>query len=195
MRLAEWDAQPIHLPYRRAVQWASSREDGADYLLLRLVGDDGTIGLAEGLAKTAWQGVTPQSLASSLEELFIPELRDLDLLDENALSRALAGIPGPRLARSLVETACWDLRSQARGMPFWQIRGGGRCASRAAKFASRTRPGSRAGLIGSGSRLSNPDPGSNGPGAYCSSQRSMFQVIRPVVRYGTRGVTFLTDDR
>ena len=33
------------------------------------------------------------------------------------------------------------------------------------------------------------------PSFYWSSQRSMFQVIRPVVRYGTTGLTFLTADR
>jgi len=124
MHLAEWSTHPIHLPYPRHIQWASTDEDGADYLLLRLVTDDGTIGLAEGVAKPAWQSVNHRSLAVIIEELFIPLIRDVDLLDERAVDRALSRIREQRAARSMVDIACWDLRSQARGMPLWQLWGG-----------------------------------------------------------------------
>lgn len=124
MRLAEWSTHPIHLSYPRSIQFASTREDGADYLLLRLVGDDGTIGLAEGVAKTAWHGVTLRSLAVVLEELFVPLIREIDLLDQAAVTRALARVPEQRLARSMVDIACWDLRSQTQGRPLWQLWGG-----------------------------------------------------------------------
>lgn len=121
MRLAEWSTHPIHLTYPETIQWGSAREDGADYLLLRLVGDDGTIGLAEGVAKTAWHGVTLRSLAVVLEELLIPLILDIDLLDERAVSRSLTKVRDQRLARSMVDVACWDLRSQVQGKPMWQI--------------------------------------------------------------------------
>ncbi len=124
MRLAEWSTHPIHLPYPRHIHWASTEEDGADFLLLRLVGDDGTVGVAEGLAKPAWNSMTPRSLAVVLEELFIPLIQDVDLLDEKAVDRALAKIREQRLARSMVDVACWDLRSQARGIPLWKMWGG-----------------------------------------------------------------------
>jgi len=55
MRLAEWSTHPIHLPYPRHIHWASTGEDGADYLLLRLVTDDGLVGVVEGVAMPAWR--------------------------------------------------------------------------------------------------------------------------------------------
>jgi L-alanine-DL-glutamate epimerase-like enolase superfamily enzyme len=121
MRLAEWSTHPIHLSYPRAVQWASAGEEGADYLLLRLVADDGSVGVAEGVAKPAWSGVTPRALAAVLEQVFIPLIHDLDLLDNTAVRRAIGHIGDQRLARSLIDVACWDLRSQARGLPLWQL--------------------------------------------------------------------------
>jgi L-alanine-DL-glutamate epimerase-like enolase superfamily enzyme len=124
MRLAEWSTHPVHLPYPRHIQWASTEEDGADYLVLRLVGDDGTVGVAEGSAKIAWQSVNARSLAVLIEELFIPLITDIDLLDEAAVRRALSAIREQRAARSMVEIACWDLRSQAAGKPLWQLWGG-----------------------------------------------------------------------
>jgi L-alanine-DL-glutamate epimerase-like enolase superfamily enzyme len=124
MRLAEWDTYPMHIPYPGIVKWASTSEDGADYLLLRLVGDDGTVGLAEGVVKTAWSGATFGILAAALQELFIPMLGEIDLLDEAAVTRTLGKVRENRLARSMIDMACWDLRSQARGVPLWKLWGG-----------------------------------------------------------------------
>ncbi len=124
MRLTEWSTHPIRLPYPHAIQWASMGEDGADYLLLRLVGDDGTVGVAEGVVKLTWHSVTLRSLEVVLEEIFIPAIREIDLLDEAAVTRALAAIRDHRLARSMIDVACWDLRSQVRGAPLWQLWGG-----------------------------------------------------------------------
>ncbi len=124
MRLAEWDTYPMHIPYPGVIKWASTSEDGADYLLLKLVGDDGTVGLAEGVVKTAWHGVTMRSLTVSLEEVVIPVLSDVDLLDEAAVTRAVGRVRDNRLASAMVDIACWDLRSQAQGMPLWQLWGG-----------------------------------------------------------------------
>jgi L-alanine-DL-glutamate epimerase-like enolase superfamily enzyme len=93
-------------------------------VLLRLVTDDGLIGVAEGNAKPAWNSVTSRALCVILEELFIPLIRDVDLLDERAVTRALNKVREQRVARSMVETACWDLRAQVRGQPMWQLWGG-----------------------------------------------------------------------
>jgi L-alanine-DL-glutamate epimerase-like enolase superfamily enzyme len=124
MRLAEWSTYPVHLPYPHTVHWASTQEDGGDYLLLRLVADDGLVGVAEANVKPAWNSVTLRALSVIVEELFIPLIRDLDLADERAVTRALSAVREQRSARSLVESACWDLRSQFRGEPLWRIWGG-----------------------------------------------------------------------
>src|SRR4051812_4688875 len=121
MKLAEWSTHPIRLRYPQEIHWASTQEEGSDYVLLRLVTDDGLIGVAEGLAKPAWNSVTYRALAVILEELFIPLIRDIDLLDERAVERALSQVREQRAARTMVETACWDLRSQAQGKPLWQL--------------------------------------------------------------------------
>jgi L-alanine-DL-glutamate epimerase-like enolase superfamily enzyme len=124
MHLTEWSTHPVHLRYPREIHWASTEEDGADYVLLRLVTDDGLVGVAEGSAKPAWNSVTPRALSVIIEEIYIPLLRGVDLLDEMAVARALNKVREQRVARSMVETACWDLRAQARGQPMWQLWGG-----------------------------------------------------------------------
>jgi L-alanine-DL-glutamate epimerase-like enolase superfamily enzyme len=122
MRLAEWSSYPVHLAYPHVIHWASTVEDGADYLFLRLVADDGLVGVGEALAKRAWSGVSLESLPGILDQV-IPLIRDVDLMDAHAVGQALGGV-GEGPARSVVEAACWDLRSQALGRPLWQIWGG-----------------------------------------------------------------------
>src|SRR2546422_6340096 len=99
MHLAEWSAHPIHLRYPREIYWASTEEDGADYVLLRLTTDDGLVGVAEGSAKPAWNSLTPRALMIILEELVIPLIRDVDLIDETAVARALNRVRAQRVAR------------------------------------------------------------------------------------------------
>jgi L-alanine-DL-glutamate epimerase-like enolase superfamily enzyme len=124
MRLAKWSTHAARIPYRRAVRWASSEVAGAEFVVLRLETDDGRVGIAEGGINPLWNGVTARSLPVVLEELLIPRLQDVDLLDEAAVTRALSRIPEHRLARSMVDTVCWDLRAQAAGVPLWQLWGG-----------------------------------------------------------------------
>ena len=82
MKLAEWSTHPVHLRYAREIHWPSADEDGADYVVLRLVTEDGMVGVAEGGAKLVWNSVNPRALSVIIEELFIPLIRDIDLLDE-----------------------------------------------------------------------------------------------------------------
>ena len=55
MKLATWSTHPVHVQYRREIHWPSNDEDGTDYVILRLVTDDGLVGVAEGGAKPAWE--------------------------------------------------------------------------------------------------------------------------------------------
>ena len=121
MRLAAWSLRFYRLPYEREVVWSNAREDAGVYALLRLVADDGSSGITEGTVKDTWSGVSPRSLAAAMEDLVIPAVRALDLADEGALAAALARIPENRLAKGMVQSACWTLRAAAAGRPLWRL--------------------------------------------------------------------------
>jgi L-alanine-DL-glutamate epimerase-like enolase superfamily enzyme len=53
----------------------------------------------------------------------LPLLKDVDLLDDTAVSAALGRIPENRLAKGMVSTACWTMRAAAAGQPLWQLLG------------------------------------------------------------------------
>lgn len=120
------ETYPVHIAYPQAVQWASQTEDGADYLILKITTKDGLIGVAEGTSKIPWSGTTLHSLGTALAEVFAPLLIGVDVGDAAQTARIVDRIPDNRLAKSMLDIACWDLRAQADGRPLWQMWGGER---------------------------------------------------------------------
>jgi len=124
VKLESWSLDFYRLPYRRPVTWAYAAESSSDYALLKIVADDGTIGLAEGVVKPARTGYSPRSLAATLEDVMLPRLRGVDLADESAVRRAFAWLDGHLSPRALVDNACWSLRQAAAKKPLWRQWGG-----------------------------------------------------------------------
>ncbi|MEZ0302844.1 MAG: mandelate racemase/muconate lactonizing enzyme family protein [Hyphomicrobiaceae bacterium] len=124
MRIAEWSLHFCRLAYSRPVKWFNSIEDGAVLALLRVVADDGAVGVAEAPLRPTWSGVSPRSLAAVLEDLLLPAVQEIDAGDAAAVSRQLARFPESFLAKMLIDNACWTLRAAAAGKPLWQLLGG-----------------------------------------------------------------------
>jgi len=120
MRLERWALHFFRLPYAREVVWANARESSGLFALL-LLEANGAKGIAEGTLKDTWSGVSPKSLAAAMEDFLIPRLRELDLTDERVVATAFAGIPENRLAKGMIESACWTLRAAAAREPLWKL--------------------------------------------------------------------------
>lgn len=124
LRVTRIEWFPIRIPLPKPLQWASLRETAADYMLLKITADNGLIGVAEGPVKVPWTGATLRSLAVVFEDMFVPALRGIDLLDEAAVQRAVRVPREHTLAKAMIDVACWDIRSQMAGQPLWRLWGG-----------------------------------------------------------------------
>ncbi len=124
MRLARYSLHDYRLPYERPVRWSDIVEGAAQFMLLRLVSDTGCTGVAEMTIKPTWTGASLRSLAASLDDIFIPLLRTLDLTDPRVVRGHLEGIPENHAAKALIDNAVWDLGAAARGTALWQSWGG-----------------------------------------------------------------------
>ena len=120
MKLERWALHFYRLPYAREVVWANAREDSGLFALLQLEAG-GCSGIAEGTLKDTWSGASPKSLAAALEDFLMPRLREADLTDEKVVAQAFAGIPENRLAKGMIESACWTLRAAIAREPLWQL--------------------------------------------------------------------------
>ncbi|MFN9155683.1 MAG: mandelate racemase/muconate lactonizing enzyme family protein, partial [bacterium] len=121
MQLKRSTLTAIRLPYPRPIHWKDTVEEGCELMLLRLFTDDGLEGVAEGAIKPTWTGTTRKALVAVLEDMLLPALTGVDLSDVRAVRQRLAPFPENRLAKGLIDSACWDLRAQAQRMPLWQL--------------------------------------------------------------------------
>lgn len=124
MNLADWSLHFYRLPYGREVVWSNAVESSGLFALLKLVSDDGATGIAEGTIKSTWSGVSPRSLQAALEDLILPAMKGVELGDPGAVSACFSNIPENRLAKGLVDNACWTLRAAAAGQPLWKLLNG-----------------------------------------------------------------------
>ena len=121
MRLKDWSLHVYRLPYLKPVVWSNAEEDSGLFALLRLVSDDGVAGIAEGTIKNTWSGVSPRSLRAALEDVVLPLVNKINLESPEAISSALSRIPENRLAKGLVDNACWTMRAAATRTPLWKL--------------------------------------------------------------------------
>jgi L-Ala-D/L-Glu epimerase len=121
VKLKDWSLHFYRLPYLKPVVWSNAEEDSGLFALLRLVADDGAAGIAEGTIKHAWSGVSPRSLRAALEDVVLPLVKNVDLLDEKEVFKNLSKVPENRLAKGLVDNACWTLRAAATRTPLWKL--------------------------------------------------------------------------
>jgi L-alanine-DL-glutamate epimerase-like enolase superfamily enzyme len=114
---------PLHVPYVRPIRWAGHIESGVDVLLLVIETDQGISGVGETPIRLNWHAATLKSLMVVIEEVFLPQMKDLDLADADAVRTCLGSIKEHPLAKSLIDTACWDLRARSAGVALWQLLG------------------------------------------------------------------------
>jgi L-alanine-DL-glutamate epimerase-like enolase superfamily enzyme len=58
--------------------------------------------------------------------MLLPALKGVDLMNSAAVRKRLAPFPENRLAKGLIDSACWDLRAQAKRVPLWRLWEGSR---------------------------------------------------------------------
>ena len=124
LALTGFKLYPVHLPYLRPVRWAGHGESGLDAMILALETAGGLIGIGEAPVRLNWTAATLRSLQVVTEEIFMPRMMGRDLSDEAETTRFLRYVREHSLAKSMIDSAVWDLRAQAAGVPLYEYLGG-----------------------------------------------------------------------
>jgi L-alanine-DL-glutamate epimerase-like enolase superfamily enzyme len=106
------------------VRWAGHSESGLDVMILALETAGGLIGIGEAPVRLNWTAATLKSLQVVTEEIFMPRLMGKDLSDEAEITRFLRYVREHSLAKSMIDSAVWELRAQAAGVPLYEYLGG-----------------------------------------------------------------------
>ena len=94
-KIAAVEIHRLRLPFKNAVSFKSVTESVGQYVVLRLILDDGTEGIAESVCRPEQQGEDATTLAYQLETFFKPRLIGADPLAHLAILDGLALILNP----------------------------------------------------------------------------------------------------
>lgn len=114
----------LRLPYKGAIAFRSVKESVGQYVILRLLLDDGTEGIAESVCRLEQSGEDATSLAYDLETYFKPRLIGADPLAHLAILEDINKVKYCRSAKAMIDIALWDLRGKMLGQPVWRLLGG-----------------------------------------------------------------------
>ncbi len=122
----------VALPTRRVHKWTGLTEPIGGYVLVRLTGDDGTVGWGEAPALKDWGGdwgryfgETPGTTALVVQRYLAPAVLGVEAVNAVELHRRMdEAIKGYPYAKAAVEMAAYDLAGRALGLPVWALLGG-----------------------------------------------------------------------
>jgi L-alanine-DL-glutamate epimerase-like enolase superfamily enzyme len=123
-RITAW---MVHLPHAEGTYRMSGDRitTGMDALVVRLVADDGTVGIGEsGTIGVTYDAAFPGGQRAALD-LLGPGVVGCDPRSPQSVARAMhRALSGHPYAKAGIDMACWDLAARLAGVPLWQLLGG-----------------------------------------------------------------------
>ncbi len=127
MRIDRIETIPVRIPLKpeRRMISALGRHDVSDFLLVRILADNGLEGWGEATVTPRWSGETCRGAKALIDDVLAPAVIGADVSDIVELDRRLdAFAVGNWFAKSAIEMACWDLQGKAAGKPIYELLGG-----------------------------------------------------------------------
>lgn len=104
---------------------ALGRHDVSDFLLVKVVADNGLEGWGEATVTPRWSGETCRGAKALIDDVLAPAVVGLEVGDVVELDRRMDSFAvGNWFAKSAIEMACWDLRGKEAGQPVFELLGG-----------------------------------------------------------------------
>src|SRR5688572_15034139 len=110
LKIARLDVHKLKLPYKAPVKFGRVTEDASEYVLLRIVADDGKEGFAESVCRPQHTGEDATVVAYQLKTFFEPLMLGRDPFDHLNILAALNSVRACAAAKALIDIALWDLR-------------------------------------------------------------------------------------
>jgi L-alanine-DL-glutamate epimerase-like enolase superfamily enzyme len=124
LKIAAVEAYKLRLPYKKAVSFKSVKQAAGEFVLLRIVLDNGLDGLAESVFRPQHSGEDAGTAAYMIETFFRPLLVGADPMGHLQILHDLDEVKGCNAIKALIDVALWDLRGKILGQPVWRLLGG-----------------------------------------------------------------------
>lgn len=104
---------------------ALGHHDASEFVIVRLITDDGIEGVGEATVTPRWSGETVWGTSAIILRLFAPILTGMSCRELDELESVMNQLAvGNWFAKSAIEMACWDILGKAAGKPVFELLGG-----------------------------------------------------------------------
>ncbi len=118
---------------------SSANFTGESFLILKIVAEDGTIGLADSVTAIPFGYEDVDTMIHIIRNYLFPTIRGMDSLDIEAIETSMGkATPGHPMAKAAIDIALYDLNGKTLGLPVYQLLGG--------KFRDEVRIGGAIGI-------------------------------------------------
>ncbi|GID97640.1 mandelate racemase/muconate lactonizing enzyme family protein [Amorphoplanes digitatis] len=124
MKIRAVEAIPYAIPYVKPLRFASGELHVAEHVLVRIVTDDGIVGIAEAPPRPFTYGETQASIKAIIDSIFAPQIIGDDPYDREAVAVKLHRTVGNHTAKAAIDMALWDILGQSAGISVTDLLGG-----------------------------------------------------------------------
>jgi muconate cycloisomerase len=127
MQITAIESYPVSIALKPEYQMITSLgvHDVSDYLVIRVLTDEGIDGAGEATVSQRWSGETVEGAICLIRDVLLPAIAGCDTSDIEELDRRMdAACRHNWFAKSAIEMACWDIQGKALGKPVYELLGG-----------------------------------------------------------------------
>lgn len=127
MKITAVETYPVRIAIKPEYQMITSLgvHDISDYLVIRVLTDEGVDGAGEATVSERWSGETVPGAVALIEQVLVPAVVGCDPREIEELDRRMdAACRHNWFAKSAIEMACWDIAGKAASKPVYDLLGG-----------------------------------------------------------------------
>lgn len=127
MKITRVETYPVRVPIKpeRRMISALGKHEVSEYLLVRVLTDQGLEGAGEATVTPRWSGETVWGAQALIERVLAPAILGCEAADVAEIDRRMDAVAAHNwFAKSALEMACWDIRGKAQGQPVFELLGG-----------------------------------------------------------------------
>jgi o-succinylbenzoate synthase len=127
------------IDFKHSYGISSTTFTGENFLILMLLGEDGTFGLADSVTAIPFGYEDVDTMIHIIQKYLSKAIRGMDSLDIEAIGDSMEkAAPGHPMAKAAIDIALYDLNAKMLGIPVYQLLGG--------KFRDKIRLGGAVGI-------------------------------------------------
>ena len=113
------------IDFKHSYGISSATFTGEAFLILKLLGEDGTFGLADGVTAIPFGYEDVDTMIHIIRKYLSKAIIGKDSLDIEAIETSMEiATPGHPIAKAAIDIALYDLNAKTLGLPVYQLLGG-----------------------------------------------------------------------